>query len=375
MDFDFSEEQALLRQETRKFLDGQSPLPAVREAVTTPDGYSPAVWKQLAELGFLGLLIPSEYGGAGLGWVDVVVLLEETGRALLPGPLVSTLLAGATILDAGSDAQKERLLPGLVDGSRVATVAFCEGPDQPGVDGVALRARTEGETFVLSGEMSHVADASRADLFVVAFRCGEAPDDLALAVIDRDRAGVSVTKHSALDATKESGALRLDGVRVEADDLLGAPGQARPAIERAFDRGAALVTAEAIGAMEGAHRITVEFARQRVQFGQPIGHYQGVKHPLADAYVDIECLKSLLYYAAWALDAAPEKVPLAVAEAKAFGSEVFPRLGVTGIQLHGGVGFTEEYDIQLYLKRSKWFRQAFGDEDYFADRIADLGGY
>jgi alkylation response protein AidB-like acyl-CoA dehydrogenase len=127
--------------------------------------------------------------------------------------------------------------------------------------------------------------------------------------------------------------------------------------------------------MEGALYTTVEFAKQRVQFGHSIGHYQGVKHPLADAYVDVECLKSLLYYAAWALDAAPNEAPLAVAEAKAFASESFPRLGVTGIQLHGGVGFTLEYDIQLYLKRSKWFRQEFGDEDYFADRIATLGGY
>lgn len=375
MDFAFSEDQELLRQEVRKFLEGQSPLPEVRKAIETPDGYSKEVWKQLAELGFLGLIVPSEYGGAGLGWVDLVVLLEETGRLLLPAPLVSNTLASATILAAGSEEQRARWLPSLVDGSRIGTLAIFEGPDQPGADGVALQGRPEGDGFTLTGEKRFVADAARADLFVVAFRCGAGSDDLALGVIERHAAGVSAEKNTALDDTKQSGTLRLDGARVGADALLGTPGCARGAIELALDRGAAAVTAEAIGSMLGAHEITVEFAKQRVQFGQPIGHYQGVKHPLADAYVDIECLKSLLYYAAWALDASPEHVPLAVAEAKAYGSEVFPRLGVTGIQLHGGVGFTQEYDIQLYLKRSKWYRQEFGDEDYFADRIATLGGY
>lgn len=375
MDFAFSEDQELLRQEVRKFLEGRSPLPEVRKAMETPDGYSKEIWKQLGELGFLGLIIPSEYGGADLGWVDLVVLLEETGRLLLPAPLISNTLASVTILDEGSTRQRERWLPSLVDGSRIGTLAIFEGPDHPGVEGVTLRGKQDGDGFVLSGEKRFVADAPRADLFVVAFRSGDGPDDFALGVVERDAPGLGTEKASALDGTKQSGTLELDGVRLGAEALLGAPGQARAAIERALDRGAAALTAEAIGSMLGAHEITVEFAKQRVQFGNPIGHYQGVKHPLADAYVDIECLKSLLYYAAWALDASPEHAPLAVAEAKAYGSEVFPQLGVTGIQLHGGVGFTLEYDIQLYLKRSKWYRQEFGDEDYFADRIATLGGY
>jgi len=375
MDFAFSEEQELLRREVRKFLEGQTPLPEVRKAANSPEGYSKQVWKQLGELGFLGLTMPSEYGGAGLGFVDLVVLLEETGRILLPSPLISSVLAAATVRDTGSQQQCKRWLPSLVDASRIGTLAVYETPDQPSADGITLRGTPEGDGFVLSGEKRFVGDAARADLFVVAFRSGDAPDALSLAVVERDAAGVSTERASAFDATKQSGTLRLEGVRVAADALLGAPGNARPAIERALDRAAAAVTAEAIGAMEGILDITVEFAKQRVQFGQPIGHYQGVKHPLADGYVDIECLKSLLYYAAWALDASPEKAPLAVAEAKAFASEAFPRLGVTGIQLHGGVGFTEEYDIQLYLKRSKWYRQECGDEDYYADRIATLGGY
>ena len=375
MDFAFSEEQELLRQEVRKFLEGQSPLPEVRKAVASSDGYSKAIWKQLGELGFLGLTLPSEYGGADLGFVDLVVLLEETGRTLLPSPLISSVLAAATLRDAGSPQQCKRWLPSLVDASRIGTLAIFETADQPGADGIALRGTPDGDGFILSGEKRFVSDAARADLFVVAFRSGDAANALSLAVVERDAAGVSAERATSFDATKQSGSLRLQEVRVATDALLGTPGSARPAILRALDRAAAAITAEAIGAMEAILDITVEFAKQRVQFGQPIGHYQGVKHPLADGYVDIECLKSLLYYAAWALDASPDTAPLAVAEAKAFASEVFPRLGVTGIQLHGGVGFTEEYDIQLYLKRSKWYRQEFGDEDYYGDRIATLGGY
>lgn len=375
MDFAFSEDQDLLRQEVRKFLEGQSPLPEVRKAVDSPDGYSKELWKQLGELGFLGLTMPSEYGGTDLGFVDLVVLLEETGRTLLPSPLISTVLAATTLRDTGSQEQCKRWLPSLVDASQVGTLAIFETPDQPSADGIALRGKPDGEGFVLSGEKRFVSDVARADIFVVAFRSGDAPDAFSLAVVEGDSAGVHTERATAFDATKQSGTLRLENVRISADALLGTKDKALPAIERALDRAAAAVTAEAIGAMEGALYTTVEFAKQRVQFGQPIGHYQGVKHPLADGYVDIECLKSLLYYAAWALDASPEQAPLAVAEAKAFASEVFPRLGVTGIQLHGGVGFTEEYDIQLYLKRSKWFRQELGDEDYYADRIATLGGY
>ena len=300
MDFAFSEEQDLLRQEVRKFLEAQSPLPEVRNAADSPDGYSQEVWKQLGELGFLGLMLPEEFGGSDLGWIDLVVLLEETGRCLLPSPLISSVLAGVTILDEGTDDQRKRYLPGLVDASRIGTLAFFEEPDRLDADGISLRGHEGDGGFVLSGSKRFVADADRADFFVVAFRTDEGPDDLALGIVDRDTDGVSTTRSSALDATKQSGTLELDDVRIDPAGLVGIPGHARPAIERALDRAALAVTAEAIGSMEGALDITVEFAKQRVQFGHPIGHYQGVKHPLADAYVDIECLKSLLYYAAWA---------------------------------------------------------------------------
>ena len=375
MNFGFSEEQDLLRQEVRKFLDEQSPLEVVRQIAETPAGYSAQQWKQLGELGFLGMILPEEFGGAGLGWVDLVVLLEETGRTLFPSPLVSTTLAGALLLDAGSEAQQRAWLPGIADGSIVGTVAVLEGSDHLAAAGIHLRGTPDADGFVLTGEKRFVTDAAQADLFAVAFRRGDSEYDLDLGVVEANAAGVFVEDVPSLDRTRRTGTLRLEDVHVASDRLLGTAGKAWPAIEAHLDRGAAAVTAEIIGTIEGALDITVQFAKDRIQFGSPIGHYQGVKHPLAEIYVDLECLKSLLYYAAWALDSSPEDVPRAVSEAKAFASLAVTRAGIDAIQLHGAVGFTAEYDIQLYLKRSKWARPLFGDEDHHHDRIASLGGY
>ncbi len=374
MNFGFTEEQELLRAEVRKFLDENAPLDEVRKIAETEEGFSRERWAQIAELGWLGLTVPEEYGGAGLGWVDLVILLEETGRTLYPSPLLSTTIAASAILDAGSQAQKERWLPGLAGGSRIGTLALLEESDRPDAEGIALRGERDGDGFVLRGDKRFVADAGQADVFVVAFRTAASDDALALAIVPREAAGVSAQNRPTLDETKRAGDLLLDGVRVGPDSLLGSPGQAGPAIARLLDLGAIAVTAEMIGACDGALALTVQYAKDRIQFGAPIGHYQGVKHPLAESYVDLECMKSLLYYAAWALQGSPDEVPLAASKAKAFASEGLSRMGITGIQLHGAVGYTQEYDVQLYLRRSKWARPMFGDEDYHYDRIASLGG-
>jgi alkylation response protein AidB-like acyl-CoA dehydrogenase len=374
MNFGFSEEQELLRSEARKFLDERCPMEEVRRIAASAEGVSPDLWKQMAELGWLGLTIPERHGGAGLSWIDLIVLLEETGRTLFPSPLISTTLTAAALLDSGNDAQQARWLPALADGSLVGTLALLDESDCPNLEGIALRGERDADGFVLRGDKRFVADAGQANVFVVAFRTGGPDDPLTLALVPREAAGVSAQNRPTLDETKRTGDLILDGVRVGADNILGTPGQAGPAIALLLDRGALAVTAEMIGAAEGALALTVQYAKDRIQFGAPIGHYQGVKHPLAESYVDIECMKSLLYFATWALDASPDEVPLAASKAKAFASEGLSRMGITGIQLHGAVGYTQEYDIQLYLRRSKWARPMFGDEDYHYDRIATLGG-
>jgi alkylation response protein AidB-like acyl-CoA dehydrogenase len=346
----------------------------VRKIAASPAGYSAQLWQRTAELGWSGLTIPETYGGAGLGRVDLVVLLEETGRALHPSPLLATTLAASAILDAGSDAQKQRWLPSLANGSKIGSVALLEAGDGFGAEAVAAVAQREGDGFVLHGEKRFVPDADSAHLFVVACRLGRTAEEVALVVLERGASGLASENLPCIDETKRVGRLRLDGVRVANDAVLAAkPGAA--AFARLLDCGAAFVAAEMLGAAEAALALTVQYAKERVQFGSPIGRYQGVKHPLAEIHVDVESAKSLLYYAAWALDESPTEAPRAVSMAKAYATEAFSRLGLDVVQLHGGIGYTWEYDAQLYLKRSKWARPTFGDAAYHYARVATLGDY
>jgi alkylation response protein AidB-like acyl-CoA dehydrogenase len=374
MNFGFTDEQELLRAEVRKFLDQSCPMDAVRELMETERGYSPDTWKQLAELGWLGLTIPEAHGGAGLGFVDLVVLLEETGRSLFPSPLLTTTLAARVLAEAGSPEQQARFLPGLADGTRIGTLALLEASDRLSPEGIGLEGAPDADGFRLSGEKLYVPDAGNANLFLVAFRTGSAPDAISLAVVEADASGVEARHSSGMDLTKRLGRLRLDDVRIGAGALLGQPGAAWPTLARALDQGACAVTAEAVGAAQALLELTVGYAQQREQFGQPIGRFQGVKHPLADMFVDIESFRSLAYFAAWALDESPEQAPLAVSRAKAYASETFPKLGIDCVQLHGGIGYTWEYDAQLYLKRAKWMRPIYGDAGFHYERIAQLGG-
>ena len=372
MNFGFTDEQELLRQEVRKLLAARAPMAEVRKLADTPEGFSRDLWNQMGELGWLGLTIPEAHGGAGLGWVDLVVLLEETGRSLFPSPLIATTLAAAAIAEAGTTAQQAHWLPRLADGSAIGTVAVLEAGDRLGSEGIQLRGEPVDGGWQLRGEKRSVLDATAADLLVVAFRTGDGVDDVALALVESGVAGLAIEMTPSIDATKRVARVRFDGVQVPRDAVLGAPGRAAPVLARLLDRGALAVTAEAIGAAEEAVRLTVEYAKERVQFGSPIGRFQGVKHPLAEMYVDVESFKPLLYYAAWCLDEGDADAARAVSMAKAYASEAFPRIGIDGVQLHGGVGYTWEYDIQLYLKRSKWVRPTFGDADFHYDRVARI---
>jgi alkylation response protein AidB-like acyl-CoA dehydrogenase len=371
MNFGFSEEQELLRREVRKFLDDRCPRSEVRKHAGLE--LAADLWREVSGLGWPGLTVPEQYGGAGLGWIDLVVLLEETGRTLFPSPLVSTTLAEAALLQLGDEAQRARWLPRLASGEAIGTLALLEQNDVLGPAGVGLIGKPDGGGYRLSGTKCFVHDAGSATLFVVAFRTGAGADDLALGLVERGARGVSARAFPAMDATKPMGDLVLDDVQVSADAVLRS-GRGAAALGGLLDRGAVAVTAEMIGAAEEALAITVQYAKERVQFGEKIGRFQGVKHPLAEHYVEVESFKSLLYYAAWALDENPSAASLAASRAKAYASEAFAKLGIDGVQLHGAIGYTAEYDIQLYLKRSKWARPAFGDADWHYERVAQLGG-
>ncbi|MCP5058466.1 MAG: acyl-CoA/acyl-ACP dehydrogenase [bacterium] len=371
MNFGFTDEQEFLRSEVRKLLDEKAPLDDVRrvsEAESGP-GYDTDLWKEIAELGWTGLVIPEAHGGAGLGWVDLVVVLEETGRSLFPAPLVATTLAADAIVRTGSETQRARFLPGLADGSVIGTVALAEEEDTPGEAGIQLSAQRSGEGVVLSGEKLFVQNAAAADIFVVAFR---REGELALAVVEKAQDGVSAEDWPGIDLTKRLGRLRLENVEVAAEAIL--EGGDSAAVGMLFDVGATAIAAEAIGAAEAALALTTAYAKERIQFGRAIGTFQGVKHPLAEMYVDVESFKSLTYYAAWCIDEGHADRSLAASRAKAYASEAIPRIGIDTVQLHGGIGYTWEYDAHLFLKRAKWVRPFFGDADHHYERVAALGG-
>lgn len=366
MNFGFTEEQNLLREQVKRFMERACAIPKVRELMGREDGFDQALWTQAGELGWLGLTVPEAFGGVGLKWIDLSVVLEETGRGLCPLPITSQALANAAILRCGSDDQRKRWLPALASGEAICTLALYDEASWIAPQAVTLAGKRVDGGVEISGTKPFVPDAMAADYFLLAFR---GPDGLALAGLTREQ--VSVQAQPGMDRTKPTGSVTLDAVTVP-DGMILPLGD--DDLAHLTDLGAVAVTAEMVGAAEAALTMTSNYARERIQFGKPIGRYQGVKHRLADIFVDVESIKSLLYYAAWTVDDAPDELPRAISLAKGYASDAFARIGIDGVGLHGAIGFTAEYDIQLYLKRSKWARPMFGDSDYHLDRVATLGG-
>ena len=370
MNFGFNEEQELLRDQVRRFLDTNCPLSKVREIMKEPEGFSRQLWQQMGELGWLGLVIPPDYGGVGLSWVDLTVILEETGRSLYPSPFISHSIAASTLAETATDSQQKRWLTDLTSGDSIASLAILDDDGPPNADNITLVGTGNGKSFMLNGEKRLVPDAGLADLFIVAFREGTSNGKIALAVVERDQQGVSVTGTGTMDQTKRTGSVKLDNVTADETSLLHCDSDT---IVRLLDKGVVAVTAEIIGAAEAALDMTTNYAKERIQFDSPIGRYQSVKHRLAEIYLDIESFKSLLYYAAWTVDESPGELSRSASLAKAYASQAFAQIGIDSVHLHDAIGYTAEYDIQLYLKRSKWARPMYGDTDYHYERVATLG--
>ncbi len=366
MNFGFTEEQELLRDQVRKFLDAQSPVSRVREIMHTDEGFDRQIWQQIAALGWLGLVVDPEYDGVGLGFVDLIVILEEMGKSLFPSPFIAHSLAASTLNELASDDQKKRHLNDLASGRKIGTIALLDIHDLPNAESITLSGVIHEDGVVLNGKKLFVMDADNADLFIVAFKDQH---ETYLALIHRDQTGVSTQGSATMDLTKRTGSLELDNVSVATQDLLLIDDAN---INRLLDKAAVAVTAEMIGAAEAVIYMTTHYAKDRIQFDNPIGKYQGVKHRLAEMYVDVESFRSLLYYAAWCVDESPHELPRSASLAKAYASDAFSQIGTDGVQLHGAIGFTQEYDMQLYLKRSKWARPIFGDADYHYERISQL---
>jgi len=375
MNFGFNDEQELLRSTARKFFENECGSDTVRRLMETPEGISPDLWTKLAEQGWLGLVYPEAYDGMGLGLVDLVVLMEEMGRAVVPGPYFSAvLLGGLAIAEAGSEAQKKEWLPKIAAGDRRVALAWMEPSAQLGPAGVTLTAVEKGGRYTLSGTKLFVHDAHTADALVVAARTrpGAGADGVSLFLLPKGTRGLEVTLLPTMDQTRKLCEVSLSDVSVGADALLGAAGAGWTPLARVLDRATVALCAEMCGGAQKVLDMTVEYAKIRQAFGRPIGSYQGVKHRAADMLVDVENSKSITYYAAWALDEGAAEAPLAVSMAKAYVSDAYRRVAAAGIQLHGGIGFTWEHDLHLYFTRAPGSEFTFGDATHHRERVAQL---
>jgi alkylation response protein AidB-like acyl-CoA dehydrogenase len=372
MDFAFSEEQEMLRESARDFLTKEVPSPYVRRMLDAPDAWDEALWKKLADLGWTGLGIPEAYGGVGT-FLDLVVVLEEAGRALLPGPFLSTMgLAVPALLEAANETQKESVLGRIAAGDARATLAFSEPAGRWDAEGVQmLGAERRGDGWSLDGVKLFVPDAGVADYMVVAARTRPAGEEgVSLFLLEGRPAGLSVTPLETMDMTRRWYEVRFDGVELPADALMGAADQGWPALRRALEWGETALCAEMIGGAQRVLDMSVDYAKTRHQFGRPIGVYQAVSHKLADMLLETESARSATYYAAWAIDADAPDRSLAASMAKAYVSDAYRKAAGDGIQVHGGIGFTWEHDMHLYFKRAKASEVTLGDATYHRELVA-----
>jgi alkylation response protein AidB-like acyl-CoA dehydrogenase len=363
MQFGLSESQTILKNNARKFFATECPISEVRRLMEGDTAYDAALWRKMAGQGYMGVVIPEEYGGLGLGMVELAVLLEEMGMAMVPGPYFSTVvLAGTLLARAGNDDQKRKYLAPIADGGARATVALLEKSAR--WDPAAVRL--EMKDGLISGEKFFVPDAGVADFVITVARHG---GDLVLALVNARASGFDARPMPALDLTRKLYRLTYDCVAAE---VLARGAAAEAALEAMLDVGAMGLAAELAGGMQRVLDIAVAYVKTRKQFGKPVGQFQAVQHQCADMLVYTESSKSAAYYAAWALQEGIPEAPVAVSVAKAYTSDAGREVGNRGIQVHGGMGFTWENDVHLYYRRAKANEIALGDATFHRERIAKL---
>jgi alkylation response protein AidB-like acyl-CoA dehydrogenase len=370
MNFAFSEEQEELRRITRQFLEAKSPESEVRRLMETTEGYDPAVWSQMAnELGLQSLIIPEEYGGQGFSYVELTVVLEEMGRALLCAPYFSSVvLAANALIHSGDDTARKDLLPGIASGETIATVAFTEPNGRWDESGIEATARRDGDGWRLDGTKMFVLDGHLADLVIVAAR-GDA--GVSLFRVAGDAEGLTRTPLSTMDQTRKQAKLELAGVPAT---LVGAEGQGWEVMGRVLDLAAVALAAEQVGGAQLVLEMAVQYAKDRVQFGRPIGSFQAIKHKCADMLLEVESAKSAAYYASWCAAELNDELPEVACLAKAYCSEAYFHAAAENIQIHGGIGFTWEHPAHLYFKRAKSSELLFGDPTYHRELLAQRLG-
>lgn len=368
MNFGLNEAQQTLRTAARKFLAAECPSARLRQLIETPTAHDPALWRSMAEQGWMALLVPESLGGIGMSMVEMTVLLEEMGRALLPGPFFSTaVLAATALLECPPSPARDRALSSIASGGAIATLALVEEPAAYSSSGVHLHATPHAGAFTLRGRKLFVPDPDSSALLIAAARLDGA---LALFAVDPAAHGLIRRPMSSLDATRPLGEILFDAVSVPADSLLARGGHAEHALARTLSTAAAGLAAELTGSIQRALELSVEYAKTRKQFGRPIGSFQAVQHLCADILLAAESARSASYYAAWTLSHQPSAAPLACSVAKAYASDAARQSCNSAIQVHGGMGFTWENDLHLYFRRAKASELAFGDAAFHRELIA-----
>jgi alkylation response protein AidB-like acyl-CoA dehydrogenase len=370
MNFAFSEEQEELRRIVRQFLESKSSEAEVRRLMETTEGYDPAVWSQMAnELGLQSLIVPEEFGGQGFTYVELVVVLEEMGRRLLCAPYFSTVaLATNLLLHAGDDAAKKELLPGIASGETVATVAFTEESGKWDESGITMEATASGDGYKLNGTKMFVLDGHTADVVLVAARTGAG---VSIFQVAGDAEGLTRTPLATMDQTRKQAKLEFSDVDAK---LIGTDGAGWTTLERVLDLAAVALAAEQVGGAQFVLEMAVQYAKDRVQFGRPIGSFQAIKHKCADMLLEVESAKSAAYYAGWCAAELNDELPSVASLAKAYCSEAYFHATAENIQIHGGIGFTWEHPAHLYFKRAKSSELLFGDPTYHRELLAQRIG-
>ena len=373
MDLGLSEEQELLKNFARDFLEKECPEAFVREMEEDEKGYSPEFWRMMAAQGWLGMITPEQYGGTGMTFTDLIVLLEEFGRALVPGPFVSTVVLGAMpILEAGTDEQKQEFLPKIAAGELIMTLALTEPSAKWDADGVAMPAKAEGDSFILSGTKLFVPDAHVSDYMLVAARTKESenPEDgVTILLVDSKSAGIEFTILKTIAADKQC-EVAFNEVRVPRANVLGEVDKGWPIIQGVKNKAAMAACAYLVGLSQMDFDTSLDYAKERIQFGRPIGSFQAIQHKFADMIIDVDGSRFITYKAAWALQENEPDAEMLVSMAKAWCNEATRRVVAHGQQIHGGIGFTKDYKIELYFRRQKWMELMWGDADYHRELVA-----
>jgi len=372
MDYELTEEQKILQKSAADFLKKECPKELVRRLEETDEKYSPELWRKMAELGWMGLHLPEEYGGTDWSFLNMAVLMEEMGYNICPGPFISTTLLGCVpILEAGTEDQKQEILPKVANGDLILTMALTEADGGYEPSALKVTAAREDDAWVIDGVKLFVPDALVADYILCVARTSEASDPeagLTLFLVKRDQPGMTVTPLKTISKDNQC-EVAFDKVRLDAGSVLGQVDQAWPVVKAALDRAAVARSAETVGAMRATLDLTVAYAKERVQFGRPIGSFQAIQHYLADMWVDMLGTRNLVIRAAWKLSTG-EPADKEVSMAKIRAGEMGRKATTVGHRIFAGIGFTMEHDLHLYHRRTVAADIAFGDSDFHHEQVA-----